>query len=199
MTVKDVEVWAAWVKAGRPATGYTYPTIENGGGKVTAGKPMDDRSAFLESRQAARQLGATAEWRKLEGIAINHNRVKEAVTGEDLIADEKVTAAYLYMGNADTDKTMIDETGDIKLSSRVKDCGTIYRAKILNDYNIDRIDPVLTGSTYRTKLSGADKCDVNGITNPDNVIVLNNGNILIGEDASSNRDNDTLWMYEPNK
>lgn len=199
MTVKDVEAWAAWVKAGRPATGHTYPTVENGGGKVTAGKPMDDRSAFIESRQAARQLGATAEWRKLEGISINHKRVKEAVTGEDLIADEKVTAAYLYMGNADTDKTMIDEVGDIRLSSRVKDCGTIYRAKILADYNINRIDPVLTGSTYRTKLSGADKCDVNGITNPDNVIVLNNGSILIGEDAGSNRDNDTLWMYEPKK
>jgi len=198
MTVADVEAWAAWVRADRPATGHTYPTVENGGGKVTAGQPMDDRAAFLESRQAARQIGATAEWRKLEGIAINHKRVEEAVEGTDLIPNETVTAAYLYMGNADTDKTMVDGEGDIQLSDRVKDCGAIYRAQILADYSIDRIEPVITGSTYRSTLSGADKCDVNGLTNPDNVIVLNNGNILIGEDAGGNRDNDTLWMYEPN-
>jgi len=198
MTMVDVQAWAAWVKAGRPAN-TSYPTVAQGGNKVTAGKPMDDRSAFLESRQAARQLDATAEWRKLEGISINHKRVKEAVTGEDLIPNERVDVAYLYIGNADTDKTMTDGEGDIQLSNRVRDCGTIYRAQILMDYDINRIEPVITGSTYYSNLGGVDKCDVNGLTNPDNVIVLNDGRILIGEDASGNRTNDTLWMFAPEK
>ena len=60
MTVADVEAWAAGAA--------TYPTVANGGGKVTAGEPMDDRVVFLESRTAAKAMGATAEWRKLEGF-----------------------------------------------------------------------------------------------------------------------------------
>lgn len=195
MTVADVEAWADWVRADRPDTGHTYPTVENGGGKVTAGKPMDDRAAFLESRQAARQLGATAEWRKLEGISINAKRVAEAVTGANLIADEVVESAYLYIGIADIDNTMTDGEGDIQLSKRVKDCGGVFRAKIDNDYSLSRIDPVVMGATYRSSLSGAERCDVNNLSQPDNVIVMEDGRILIGEDGF--QENNTLWLYDP--
>jgi secreted PhoX family phosphatase len=195
MTVADVIAWAAWVEAGRPANTF-YPTIANGGGKKTAGLAMDDRAAFLESRQAAKQLGATAEWRKLEGISINAKRVKEAVEGTDEIENERVDVAYMYIGNAETAKTMIDGIGDIQLSDRVNVCGTVYRAQILMDYNINYIEPVINGSTYHSDL-GTAKCDENGLTNPDNVIVLDDGRILIGEDGS--RPNNTLWMYEPLK
>lgn len=196
MTVKDVEAWAAWVEAGRPDN-TLYPTVANGGGKVTAGLAMDDRAAFLESRQAANQLGATAEWRKLEGISINTKRVKEAVEGTDEITNERVDVAYMYIGNAETSKTMIDGVGDIQLSDRINKCGAVYRAQILMDYNINYIEPVITGSTYHSELSGEAKCDENGLTNPDNVIVLDDGRILIGEDGA--RPNNTLWMYEPVK
>jgi secreted PhoX family phosphatase len=196
MTVEDVEAWAAWVDAGRP-DGTLYPTVANGGGKVTAGLAMDDRAAFLESRQAANQLGATAEWRKLEGISINAKRVKEAVEGTDEVIDERVDVAYMYIGNAETASTMIDGVGDIQLSDRVNKCGAVYRAQILMDYNINYIEPVITGSTYYSDLSSEARCDEDGLTNPDNVIVLDDGRILIGEDGA--RPNNTLWMYEPIK
>jgi secreted PhoX family phosphatase len=194
MTLADVEAWADWVIAGRQA-GVNYPTLANGGGKVTAGLPMDDRSAFLESRQAARQLGATAEWRKLEGISIHQDRVEEAVTGFDKVADEVVTAAYMYLAIADLDNTMIDDEGDIQLSSRVKDCGGVYRAKIENDYSLTRIEPVIMGATYRSSLDGAERCDVNNLSQPDNVVVMKDGRILLGEDGF--QENNTLWMYDP--
>jgi len=194
MTVADVEAWAAWVIAGRPA-GTKYPTLANGGGKITADQPMDDRSAFLESRQAARQLGATAEWRKLEGLSIHQDRVKEAVTGDDRVADETVTAAYMYLAIADLDKTMIDDEGDMQLSNRVKDCGGVYRAKIENDYSLTRIEPVIMGATYRSSLDGAERCDVNNLSQPDNVVVMKDGRILLGEDGF--QENNTLWMYDP--
>jgi secreted PhoX family phosphatase len=195
MTVADVEAWAAWVNAGRPATGHTYPTVENGGGKITAGQAMDDRAAFLESRQAARQLGATAEWRKLEGININQKRVEEAVESTDLVADEVVTSAYMYIAIADVDNTMTDGEGDMQLSSRVKDCGGVYRAEINADYSFTRIDPVVMGATYRSSLDGAERCDVNNLSQPDNVMVLDDGRILLGEDGF--QENNTLWLYEP--
>lgn len=197
MTVADVVAWADWVRAGRPE-GTKYPSIADGGGKQTAEQDMDDRAAFLESRQAARQLGATAEWRKLEGIAINDKRVEEAIEGTDLIGFEEVKEAYMYIGNAETASTMTDGEGDIQLTDRVNKCGTVYRAKILDDYSLNRIEPVITGSTYQSHLMAEARCSVDGLTNPDNVIVLDNGNVLIGEDAgASSRPNNTMWMFDP--
>ncbi|WP_274052118.1 alkaline phosphatase PhoX [Thalassomonas haliotis] len=187
MTMADVEAWANG--------DASYPSVENGGSAVTAGQSMDDRAAFLESRQAARLKGATAEWRKLEGLSINHDRALEAVGGVESVAGEDVTRAYLYMGVADLDKTLIDDEGDIQLSARVKDCGGIYRAKLEENYDLARIEPVIMGGTYRSSLDGAERCDVNQLSQPDNVIVMKDGRILIGEDGF--QENNTLWMYAP--
>jgi len=187
ITMADVQAWADG--------DTTYPTVEQGGSRITAGQPMDDRVAFLESRAAAKLKGATAEWRKLEGISINQKRAQEAVEGTDMIADEVVENAYLYIGIADIDNTMVDEEGDMQLSARVKDCGGVYRAKLEASYDITRIEPVVMGGTYRSSLTGAERCDVSQLSQPDNVIVMNDGRILIGEDGF--QENNTLWMYEP--
>jgi len=187
MSVADVAAWANGES--------TYPTVENGGSAVTAGQPMDDRAAFLESREAARALGATAEWRKLEGISINHDRVLEALEGTDVIAGEVVESAYMYFGIADIDNTLTDDEGDVRLSARVKDCGGVYRAKIDAGYDLSRIDPVVMGGTFRSSLSGAERCDVNQLSQPDNVIVMRDGRIIIGEDGF--QENNTLWLYDP--
>ena len=187
MTVADVEAWAAGAA--------TYPTVANGGGKVTAGEPMDDRVVFLESRAAAKAMGATAEWRKLEGISINTKRAQEAVEGVDTIPGEVVEKAWMYFGIADIDNTMIDGEGDIQLSNRVEDCGGVYRAELGESYNISRIEPLVMGGTYRRTLDGAARCDVEQLSQPDNVIVMEDGRIIIGEDGF--QENNTLWMYEP--
>ena len=92
---------------------------------------------------------------------------------------------------------MIDGEGDIQLSNRVKDCGGVYRAKLEAGYNISRIEPVVMGSTYRSSLDGAARCDVNQLSQPDNVIVMDDGRIIIGEDGF--QENNTLWLYEPVK
>lgn len=187
MSMADVEAWANG--------DATYPTVANGGSAVTAGQPMDDRAAFIESRQAARLKGATAEWRKLEGISINHDRAQEAVEGTDLITGETVKEAFMYIGIADLDNTLTDDEGDVQLSARVKDCGGVYRAKLEEGYDLARIEPVIMGSTYRSSLTGAERCDVDELSQPDNVIVMRDGRILIGEDGF--QENNTLWMYDP--
>lgn len=187
MTLADVQAWADGDS--------NYPTVANGGSAVTAGQPMDDRSAFLESRQAAKMKGATAEWRKLEGISINHDRALEAVGGVESIAGEDVRAAYMYIGISDIDKTMIDDEGDMRLSARVKDCGGVYRAKLEADYDLARIEPVVMGGTYRSSLTGAERCDVDQLSQPDNVIVMKDGRIIIGEDGF--QENNTLWLFDP--
>jgi secreted PhoX family phosphatase len=187
ISMADVQAWADGAA--------NYPTVENGGGPVTAGQPMDNRVAFLESRAAAKAKGATAEWRKLEGLSIHHDRALEAVEGTDVIGDEIVSEAYLYMGIADIDNTLTDDEGDIRLSARVKDCGGVYRAKLEASYDIARIEPVIMGGTYRSSLTGAERCDVNQLSQPDNVLVMKDGRVLIGEDGF--QENNTLWMYDP--
>jgi len=187
MTLADVQAWADG--------NATYPSVADGGSAITAGQPMDDRAAFLESRQAAKMKGATAEWRKLEGVSINHDRALEAIGGVDAIANEDVTEAYVYMGVSDLDNTLIDDEGDIQLSARVKDCGGVYRSKLEENYNLSRIEPVVMGSTYRSSLTNAERCDVDQLSQPDNVIVMRDGRIIIGEDGF--QENNTLWMYDP--
>ena len=98
-------------------------------------------------------------------------------------------------GIADIDNTMTDDEGDMQLSARVKDCGGVYRARLGENYDISRIEPVVMGSTYRSSLTGAERCDVNNLSQPDNVIVMKDGRILIGEDGF--QENNTLWMYQP--
>ena len=169
------------------ADGYedaeTYP------GTVSAGQVMDDRVAFLESRKAARAKGATAEWRKFEGININTTRAQQLVEDGD-----PATTAYVYFAIADIDKGMIDGEGDIRLSARVKDCGGVYRMALADDYDVNRIEPVLMGAAERN-VEGIEECDANGLSQPDNVVVMEDGRILIGEDGG--QANNTLWMYDP--
>ncbi|MAA72088.1 MAG: cell surface protein [Bermanella sp.] len=187
LTDIDAVAWASGAS--------NYPTVAIGGGKVTAQQPMDNRIAFLESRKAAKAKGATAEWRKFEGIYVNQKRAEEAVEGTDLVAGETVNDAYVYFAIADMDKGMIDDIGDIQLSARVKDCGGVYRMKLEAGYDVSRIEPVVMGSTYRSSLNGAERCDVNGLSQPDNVIVMDDGRILLGEDGF--QENNTLWLYNP--
>lgn len=187
LTDADADAWAAGES--------TYPSVADGGGQVTAGKPMDDRIVFLESRKAARALGATAEWRKFEGIFINQKRAAEAVEGTDLISGEEVDSAYVYFAISDLDSGMIDDSGDMQLSARVKDCGGVYRMKLGENYDVARIEPVVMGATMRSGVSGSEKCDVDSMAQPDNVIVMDDGRIIVGEDGSQT--NNALWLYTP--
>lgn len=202
LTNADAIAWAngdtnypSYDTAYQPAIDADYSGANTFGGAVTAGQAMDDRVAFLESGKAARAKGATAEWRKFEGIMVNMKRAEEAVEGTDLIPGEVVTDAYVYFAIADMDNGMIDDEGDIQLSNRVKECGGVYRMKLEAGYDVSRIEPVVMGATYRSSADGAERCDVNGLSQPDNVVVLDDGRILLGEDGFQT--NNTLWMYDP--
>ena len=50
------------------------------------------------------------------------------------------------------------------------------------------------GSTERN-VEGIEACDANGLSQPDNVVVMEDGRIIIGEDGG--QANNTLWMYDP--
>ena len=153
----------------------------NGDGKV--GSYKDDRPAFLEARKSAAALGATNEWDKLEGITSHGNIVYIGVSAISFTMDKS-------WGHLDwsTGKKDPANGGDIALNR--EDCGGVYVAKTGADFNITRLDPHVMGGSVEGK-----RCDPNLPANPDNILAMADGSLMIGEDAGKKKHAlDMLWM-----
>jgi len=141
----------------------------------------DPMAAFLETREYAKKMGATAEFRKMEGIAY----------------DEKNNKLYIAMSSID--KTMSDNEGDIQLPQNK--CGIVYEAELDSNMDISSLKPVLVGGPYdksvKSNVSSGfkDRCDVNNIANPDGLYADKHGNLWISEDTS-NHTNNALWRWD---
>lgn len=134
---------------------------------------------FLETRAAAKEIGATVEFRKAEGI----DHVDDARPGD-----------YVYLGLAELNSGMADGQGDIQLE-RV-DGGIVYRAEIEPDYNLAKLEPVVVGSDATDTTAVANDRPLN----VDNVLALPDGRVLLCEDADKlgrSYPNDCLWVYDP--
>ncbi len=144
----------------------------------TVGYALDDRVAFLESRKAAAALGASGEWNKMEGVAFNANAPEN-----------------LYLAMSNIGYGMSDGQGDIDVTQN--SCGIVYRMILKGDWDVKRIGPVISGGPYTS--SARNECDVNNLAGPDNLLVLNDGRVLIGEDTSKHESN-MVWLWgEPSE
>ena len=137
------------------------------------GYSLDDRVAFLETRKAAAAIGATDEWNKMEGVVFNPNAPE-----------------YVYMAMSNIDRAMTDGQGDIDVSDNF--CGIVYRMTMIDEWEINRIDPVIIGGPYTS--SAQYECNNNNLAGPDNILVLNDGSILVGEDTRKHEYN-TVWLW----
>lgn len=133
----------------------------------------DPMAAFLESRAYAVKMGATAEFRKMEGVAL------------DTVNDK------IYIAMSEIGKGMADKEGDIQLPTNK--CGIVYEAKLDANHNISKLVPAVVGGAYDK--SAANRCDVNAIANPDGVYVDPQGNLWIAEDTSKHQNN-VLWKWD---
>lgn len=128
---------------------------------------------FIETQAYAMSVGATAEWRKMEGVAVDANN------------------NFLYLAMSEIGKSMADDQGDVRLAENR--CGIVYQAALDADYNISNLKPLIIGVPVEDE---ANPCDVNGMANPDAVHVDSMGRVWIGEDTG-NHENNMLWMYNP--
>lgn len=149
-----------------------------------AGTAADDRVAFLESRKAAAARGATAEFNKMEGVNINYAGAADG------------TVPFMVMAMSDISGGMEDTAGDIQLETNR--CGVVYRMALdTNTWNTTRMEPLVSGGPYDPTAS-VNQCAADSIANPDNVLVLNDGRVVIGED-SGKHENNMIWIYTPDK
>lgn len=137
--------------------------------------PLDHPHApFIETQAYAMSVGATAEWRKMEGVAVDEAN------------------NFLYIAMSEIGKSMADEAGDMQLAAN--DCGIVYQAALDADYSISNMKPLIIGGPMSD--DPANECDVNGMANPDAVHVDSMGRVWIGEDTG-NHENNVLWMFDP--
>jgi secreted PhoX family phosphatase len=144
------------------------------------------RVPFLEARAAAKEIGASIEFNKAEGVASKDN----AKPGD-----------YVYFGisefNDDLEDPAPDDGGDIALD-RV-DGGVVYRAELGPRYDVSTLEPVVVGPDF-TSEEAMEDVD-NSLRNVDNVYAMRDGRVLLCEDGwrGGNRSypNDGLYVYEP--
>jgi len=152
---------------------------------ATGGTFADDRVAFLESRKAAEALGATAEFNKMEGVNINYAGAADG------------SVPYMYMAMSDITGGMSDASGDIQVSQNR--CGIVYEMEFVDaaggNYDVARMEPVVAGGPFDGGLA-VNQCSVDNISNPDNLLVMDDGRVIIGEDTGRH-ENNMMWVWNP--
>jgi secreted PhoX family phosphatase len=144
------------------------------------------RVPFLETRAAAKEIGATIEFNKAEGVDSR---------------DDARPGDYIYFGiselNDDMDDQPSNDGGDIALD-RV-DGGVVYRAELEPQYDVSRLEPVVVGPDFTGEEAMADVDDA--LRNVDNVYTMRDGRVLLAEDgfkgANRSYPNDGLYVYSP--
>jgi len=188
----DIFETEAYDTTANPATGcsagftHTFTAAGDECLKVVAGQ--EKAAAFLETRRYAAMLGATTEFRKEEGITFNPDENK------------------LYVAMSQVAKGMSDTKGDVQLPENK--CGAVYELNVqgsVQDTTNNAINSAMVVVDMKGIIAGTPKtydasspyvaytCDVDGISNPDNVTYLQGSNILaIGEDTGYHP-NDFVW------
>jgi secreted PhoX family phosphatase len=139
------------------------------------------RIPFIETRAAAKEVGATVEFRKSEGI----DSIEGAEPGD-----------YVYLGLSEVNDGMTDDEGDLQVN-RV-DGGMVYRAELEEGYDISELEPVIVGPDATDPADVAD----DAVVNVDGIFVLNDGRVICSEDADQygrSYPNDCMYIYTPDE
>jgi secreted PhoX family phosphatase len=132
-------------------------------------------AAFLESDLYAIEQGATAEFRKMEWVAI----------------DEDSMTVYIAM--SEVARGMSDGEGDINVEENL--CGIVYAGQMDENMVVSELVPLIQGGPYDEN-AGPNECALDNISEPDGLFVDAMGRLWIGEDTG-NHLNNMIWVYDP--
>ncbi len=126
----------------------------------------------------------------------NERDTLEGVTGSGNVVYVSASAVSYTMDKSwgvkdwSTGEMDMSTGGDIALDA--EKCGITCRAETGDDFNITRLDPYVVGQT-----DAEGRCVADLPANPDNILALANGSLLIGEDAGLKRHElDMLWLVK---
>jgi secreted PhoX family phosphatase len=188
ITFADIFETAEPTDAGTCATGFTATNNTNGLECLKVKTGMETAAAFLESNRYAAMMGATTEFRKMEGITYSpeHKKMFLAMSAIESGMEDNMKA-----GEAET-KYDIGGNNDIKLDYNY--CGVVYAMDVNSDYSATTMNALVTGVPMSEDADG-NKCRTDAIANPDNVTMLEGSDLLfIGEDTTKHINN-MIWSY----
>jgi uncharacterized protein len=153
---------------------------------------MEAVASRLETRRYAAMKGATTEFRKEEGITYDPDTKKLFVAMSEVAKGMEPGSKY-------------DKGGPDHVQLPLNKCGVVYGldigpdATVGSDYVAANMYGVVSG-IMRTYPKDGDyannKCDINGIANPDNLTFMTGRKtLIIGEDTGSGHQNDVIWSY----
>ena len=168
---------------------------------------MDENIASrLETRRWAAMQGGTTEFRKMEGITYDSDRHRLYIGMSEV---DRGMLDYSRAGRAQGayDKYDVGGPNHMRLA-QANVCGAVYGLHLDGNYTAVDMFPLVAGTPLTmdygagaesTDYDGINKCDVNGIANPDNVTYMPGYNtLIIGEDTGSGHQNDMIWSYDLN-
>ena len=160
---------------------------------------MEAVASRLETRRVAAINGATTEFRKEEGITFNPDANVLYVAMSEV---ERGMEDFKKGGKA-TDKYDLGGANDIRVEGNK--CGAVYaldvgrNESVGSDYVATNMHALVTGKPAKYPEGhefAGNKCDIDGIANPDNVTYMPGYNtLIIGEDTGSGHQNDVIWAY----
>ncbi|WP_172327916.1 PhoX family phosphatase [Mangrovicoccus sp. HB161399] len=164
---------------------------------------MEAVASRLETRRFASMMGATTEFRKMEGSTYNPDK-------HVLYLSMSEVSNGMESGAKDN---KYDRGGrnDIQLSKN--SCGAVYELGLDDSFAATTMKGLVAGKPLTDEQTAAaadpscdpthnmcgaaaevNTCDIDGIANPDNITYLPGyGTLVIGEDTGSGHQNDAIW------
>lgn len=149
---------------------------------------MELIASRLETARYASMLGASSEFRKMEGQAFDPatNRLYVAMT-------------QIGKGMTDADeKADLVGRNDIRLEKN--NCGAVYEMQLDAGFVGTGMKAVVLGKPMEYAADAPEAgntCDVNGIASPDNLTFIPGQNtLIIGEDSDDGHQNDVVWAMD---
>lgn len=160
---------------------------------------MELAASRLETRRYAAYLGATLEFRKMEGS------VRDPLTNTLYVAMSAVERGMEDFGKAGAASDAYDKLSQNDIRLPFNKCGTVYAldlahdATLGSDYIAENMVGAVSGVAYSTVPDEflGNTCSISGIANPDNLTFVDGyATLIIGEDATTEHQNDAVWAYD---
>ncbi len=147
----------------------------------------------LESRRYAALKGATTEFRKAEGITYDEQSKKLYLSMSEIaygMEDHK---------SKEKPKGLYDEGGNNDIRLPYNECGALYALDIDDLMSATTMRAAITGSPKKydqTSPYSGNSCDVERISNPDNISFVKGSNLLIIGEDSERHINNMVWAFD---